>query len=192
MPIELLYIIPAVAIALFFLILMRSTQKQDNSTGHLRDNDLVREVNLFNRGYHTPPPSYGGSEKRLGEIEKTIELVTTALSNQQKVIENYKGKDENYVRQLNGLKTKLMELQHEYDILLSENYSLRARINNISSNRNIPEKPEPPKELPVPRRADTDTFEAERAQYMRLYDDTRTFKTSDFGDSSEINLSELK
>lgn len=191
MSIELLWIIPAVAVAIFFLILILSTQREREAEVGASDQDLIREVELFNRGYHAPRPTGNGAEKRLGEIEKTIELVSTALSNQQKVIENYAGKDEAYVAQLNGLKKKLLQLQHEYDILLSENYSLRARIASLTEKTGEPDNARNAESERRHPHEDTDTLEAERLHHMRLYDDTRTFRSSDLSDTSEINLSEL-
>lgn len=189
MSIELLWIIPVVAIAIFFLILILSSQRRREPEARAANQELEREVELFNRGYPVRRRSRNGSEKRLGEIEKTIELVTTALSNQQKIIENYKGKDEAYVGQLNGLKKKLQQMQHEYDILLSENYSLRARITSLTDRH---QQPDTDRHDDVPPRDDTETYEAERLQHKRLYEDTRTFRSSDLSDTSEINLSELR
>lgn len=197
MSIELLWIIPIVSAAFVIFIMVVNFQKRDeDSSEDPYFRDLRREVDEFNRGVSvdTKLPLVS-EENRLSKIESTIQLVSTALSNQQKMIENFQGKDDTLENELNDLKEKLKEIQREYDITISENYSLRARLNkvekgkdkilnsrsNTSSKSNISE--------------DTDTIEVSKVLNMKIYEEDRKLdpaKPSDLDDTSVINLSKYR
>lgn len=134
-------------------------------------------------------------ENRLGKIESTIQLVSTALSNQQKMIENFQGKDDILEDGLNDLKEKLKELQKEYDITISENYSLRARLNKAEkeSGKKINSRSGTSSRSDISE--DTDTIEVSKVLNMKIYEEDRKLdptKPSELDDTSEINLSELQ
>lgn len=187
MSIELLWIIPIVAAALLVLVLVLSLQKSENVIVDFDDRDLDREVFEFNTGQvGNPEAGTKKSETRLRKIEGTIQLVSEVLSNQQKIIEDHSGKDTNLGLELADIRNKLQELQEEYDITISENYSLRAKLRKIEFNHESLK--------------DT-TFMPEIKKHNRgnvlngdILDDTRSFdssKPSDLDDTSEINLSEI-
>ena len=123
------------------------------------------------------------------EIENTIRLVSTALSNQQKIIENFQGKDVALENEHNSLKQKLQELQKEYDITISENYSLRARLNKAGKEvtEPLPEEEE--------FSEDTDAIERSKVLNKKIFDDSHKIdrtKSSELDDTSEINLADIK
>lgn len=197
MSIELLWIIPIVSAAFVILIMVVNIQKRkEDTTGYAYIRDLKREVDEFNRGIpvDTKLPLIS-EENRLGKIESTIQLVSTALSNQQKMIENFQGKDDILEDGLNDLKEKLKELQKEYDITISENYSLRARLNKVEKERgkvkNSRSRTSSGSDIPE----DTDTIEVSKVLNMKIYEEDRKLdptKPSELDDTSEINLSELQ
>ena len=63
--------------------------------------------------------------------EKAISAVTDSLAEQQRAIEQFHKDNTNYNGEISGLKNKLRELYKEYDIILSENYSLRAKVKSL-------------------------------------------------------------
>ena len=197
MSIELLWIVPIVSAAFVIFILVVNIQKsKEDTTGSVYIRDLKREVDEFNRGIpvDTKLPLIS-EENRLSKIESTIQLVSTALSNQQKMIENFQGKDDILEDGLNDLKEKLKELQKEYDITISENYSLRARLNKVEKERgkvkNSRSSTSSGSDIPE----DTDTIEVSKVLNMKIYEEDRKLdptKPSELDDTSEINLSELQ
>ncbi len=190
MSIELLWIIPIVAAALLVLVVALSLQQKNEVTQASRDVlNMKREVEDYNRGIslekkvHSEP-----SDARLREIENTINKVSTLLSNQQKTIENFQGKDVTLENEFKDLKMKLQELQKEYDITISENYSMRARLKKLDQAKQeaVPESK---------MMDDTDTIERSKVLNMKIFEDTRMIdpdKPANLDDTSEINLSELK
>jgi len=190
MSIELLWIIPIVSAAfVLFTIVINLQKKNERETDAFDFRDLRREVDEYNSGvvFNIKEPA-ASAEKRLNKIESTIQLVSTALSNQQKMIENFQGKDDTLENELNGLKEKLKELQNEYDITISENYSLRARLNKVEKER------ERRRSSPVKGdiSQDTDAIEVSKVLNMKIYEEDRRLdpnKPSILDDTSEINLS---
>ena len=197
MSIELLWIIPIVSAAFVIFVLVVNIQKSnEDTTGNVYIRDLKREVDEFNRGIpvDTKQPMIS-EENRLSKIESTIQLVSTALSNQQKMIENFQGKDDRLEDGLNDLKEKLKELQNEYDITISENYSLRARLNKVEKERGKIRNGRPGKSSKSNISEDTDTIEVSKVLNMKIYEEDRKLdpsKPSELDDTSEINLSELQ
>lgn len=201
MSIELLWLIPVVALALFLPVLILSIQRSTNQTVNSQTRDLAREVEQFNNGLGQQPLTRTSNQNRGGEIEKTINLVTAALSSQQEIIAAYKGKDTSYEYELNELKEKLLHLQQEYDIVISENYSLRARIKKLrdESPERDPDDQQPSSVAGVytVQKGGEETDKPlmtrpVRIANMALYDDTRMFKASDLDDTSEIRFSDLR
>ena len=197
MSIELLWIIPIVSAAFVILIMVVNIQKRkEDTTGYAYIRDLKREVDEFNRGVpvDTKLPLIS-EENRLSKIESTIQLVSTALSNQQKMIENFQGKDDILEDGLNDLKEKLKELQKEYDITISENYSLRARLNKAEKERGKKINSRSGTSSRSDISEDTDTIEVSKVLNMKIYEEDRKLdptKPSELDDTSEINLSEYQ
>jgi hypothetical protein len=207
--IELLWLIPVVALALILPIIVRSFQKQreeEGEAGLTQTRELTDEVEKFNQGVHLTTKPAG---QRAGEIENIISLVSAALSNQQKIIETFKGKDDTVSGELNNLKSKLHELQQEYDIVTSENYSLRARIGKMLQDRGggpgaAMMGPDESKAAVAPFSASATSGqdagltkpasqESERYQdFAHQYGDTRTFRRTDLDDTSEISLGDFR
>ena len=100
MPIELLWLVPILAVAVFVFIQILFWQ-QKRATGGMET--LVRDYNA-GRAEGTPVTS---GDKRLMELEGSILLVSAALSNQQRLIEGYQGKDTHIESELNALKKRL-------------------------------------------------------------------------------------
>jgi hypothetical protein len=188
--IELLWIIPLIALVMALPLVYRAYQKREPDASRLHTKDLVEQVEMFNQGSHLASQPAG---KRSSEIESIITMVTAALSNQQKVIETFKGKDDTITGELNTLKSKLHELQQEYDIVISENYSLKARVNKIVRERQGgPASPEPEPPAPLPPPPVAAPKEPPRfVDFAKLYGDTRAFNTSDLDDTSEVNIVDL-
>ncbi len=139
------------------------------------------QVQQFNAGTPIDTAESHSGEQRLMEIEKTISLVTSALSSQQKTIETITGKDVGYSHQLSNLKQKLIELQREYDMVISENYSLRARVKKLSQNN--PDDQYASFQV-VPGNA------AKKANNKALYEDTRIMQASDLHSTDDYEISD--
>jgi chromosome segregation ATPase len=130
MPIELLYIIPIIAVV--FLIFIVSFVSQKKSANLEREKNLASEVRQFNDGKMIAQQTTPVTETRLNEFERTITSINKALSDQQQVIERFQQDNTGYTSEIDKLKRKLRELHKEYDIVVSENYSLRAKVNTFS------------------------------------------------------------
>lgn len=193
MSIELLWIIPIVSAAFAIFTIVINLQKRDeNETDTFDFRDLRQEVDEFNSGMVVDLKApVASAEKRLSKIESTIQLVSTALSNQQKVIENFQGKDDTLENELNNLKEKLIELQNEYDITISENYSLRAHLNKVEKERER-RRSSSGATAKGDMSQDTDAIEISKVLNMKIYEEDRKLdpsKPSELDDTSEINLS---
>jgi hypothetical protein len=190
MSIELLWLIPIIAVALIVPVIIYSTKNRPNQSQAGRHaQDLAREVEMYNE--NGLPKESGRAEKRLGEIEKTISRVSDVLSSQQKIIRDVVGKDASRETGLMELKQKLRELQNEYDIVISENYSLRSRVKKLiedrkSSGSSSGSAVSPGDEICGPG----DTDKEDRPVNMQLYDDTRTFKQSELDGEPDPENSE--
>ena len=174
MHIELLWIIPIVAFGFFiFLVAFLAQRRADNH------DELSKQVASYNNGSIDDRRSRKESDGRLGEIENAISLMTHSLSNQQKMIEQFQKENNSYNSEINELRKKLRELHKEYDIVLSENYSLRAKVKKLVNDSDQPAK----------ERIDED--KAGKVN-MKLYDDTRLLNVSTLEDTSEIDLSDSR
>lgn len=123
MSIELLWIIPIVAFSFsIFLIVYNISKKQDNPY-----KELSREVARFNYGMEQPVQLHITPEQRLDELEKAINSVNESIASQKQMMEKVK-ENTSANGEIENLKSKLAELQKEYDIVISENYSLRAKV----------------------------------------------------------------
>jgi hypothetical protein len=186
--IEFLWIVPVVAFAFFLFLIQFIAQKKES------ERDLSKEVAQFNRGTHAvaaPVASEQGSD-RLNQLERAISAVTDSLSAQQRTIEQFHRDNTGYNGEISELKNKLRELYKEYDIILSENYSLRAKVKKLQvRNEGEPDGNEPPVEMQPPPSPQQAAPSLTSKVDMKLYEDTRTLNLSVLDDTSEIDLSDL-
>ena len=178
MPIELLYIVPALALAVFIVILVFHFQKNPSGTENIQ------------RGDTRSMPVQKSTEARLGEFESTILSINTALTDQQRIIEQFQSGAGVGNVELESMRSKLRDLHKEYDIVISENYSLRAKVKSMQKKNDVAEKPvekvepvSPPVSYPAREHSEMN---------MNLYEDTRLYKTSTLDDTKEIDLAELR
>lgn len=192
MSIELLYLFPILALSiLIFAIVFRTQRKGEPEERGRPPDTLTREVKAFNDGVvGAPPKPREVPQTRLSEIEKTISLVSKTLSSQQKIIEEFQGSNAHYTDAVTNLKNRLKELQREYDIVLSENYSLRAKLKRLRSGRNGAH--EVRENFHVEKQESVSSSRADRRNEQSLFEDTRVLHdlTRD-GDTREINVEDL-
>ncbi|MBD3420992.1 MAG: hypothetical protein GF398_12805 [Chitinivibrionales bacterium] len=190
MSIELLYIIPLVALS--FLVLMISLIIQRKNTGDTGDSataNLEKSVRDFNEGKVAIVKHADG---RLEKIENTVNEVSETLSSQRTIIEGFQGTNTAYTREIDQLKNKLRELQSEYDIVLSENYSLRARLKKIAPR--APLTGPQIQSLQINESdpgALTQTSNHAVRPVEQYLGDTRLFDEINLNDTQEFNLSDL-
>jgi len=179
--IEFLWIIPVFAFGFFlFMIQMMAQKKEDR-------HDLSKEVARFNTGVpERAKQDLQQGADRLAQLEQAISVVTDSLSVQQRTIEQFHRDSSGQSGEINELKSRLRDLYKEYDIILSENYSLRARVKKLQDRSDIRASDQEPPLPPLP-----DSSSAAAKVDMRLYEDTRTLSSSLLDDTSEIDLSDL-
>ncbi len=178
MSIELLWIIPIVAFSFFFFLLIYNvTKNQDNPY-----KDLSREVARFNTGMHNPvQPLQITSEKRLDELEKAILSVNESIANQQRKMDQANLENSSHNSEIEELRKKLHELQKEYDIVASENYSLRAKVKYLLENN----------ASATEQKTDLTVFQTPPSQNskgkinLKLYEDTRLMSLSQLEDNKD-------
>ncbi len=174
MGIELLWLLPVVALGVFIFLVVYLLQKRPlDSNG----SDLSRQVKQFNSGAHhfssTPEKPVKELEKRLSELENSITYITQSISHQQKSIDRFVDNGHARSEDAAELKRNLAELHREYDVILSENYSLRSRLRKLLSEENDQKK------------------ESQGKKSLRLFEDTRFLNPSNFDDTAEIDISKM-
>jgi septal ring factor EnvC (AmiA/AmiB activator) len=179
--IELLWIIPSVSFAFFIALVIYIAQKKSLETS------LKQEVTNFNNGIANKTLKGNNPEHRLEELERAINLVTNSITNQQKIIDRFKQQNTDSNEEIGDLKDKLRELYKEYDIVLSENFSLRAKMKKMmvedsneddnSSNNAIISGNKENKSSRV---------------NLKLYEDTRVFNVTEFNSIENINDQDMK
>lgn len=178
MHIELLWIIPILSFVFFVSLVIYFAQKKSLQT------DLKKEVINFNSGITPRTSKLENPEHRLEELEKSITVVTHSITNQQKVIDRFKRENTDYNVEINELKDKLRELYKEYDIVLSENYSLRAKMKKMLEQKNPEEQNS--SELPVvPILSEEQELEINTKSgkvNLKLYEDTRLLNITSLQD----------
>jgi chromosome segregation ATPase len=146
--------------------------------------DLKKEVNNFNSGITHRTSRLENPEQRLEELEKSISVVTHSISSQQKVIDRFKRENTEYNVEINDLKDKLRELYKEYDIILSENYSLRAKMKKMMEQKNPDEQNA--SERPIaPILSEEQEFDINTKSSkvnLKLYEDTRLLNIANLDD----------
>jgi len=178
MSIELLWIIPIVAFSFFiFLLIYNVTKDQDSPY-----KDLSREVARFNTGMINPTQQLPiTSERRLEELEKAILTVNESIANQQKLMDQVNLENSSNNSEIEELRKKLRELQREYDIVTSENYSLRAKIKYLIENKASAED-ENKSEGTIQKTS----FQSNKSKInLKLYEDTRIMNLSQLENDEE-------
>jgi archaellum component FlaC len=191
MSIELLYIIPIIALVAFTFIISFFAQKK--SAEQQKDKKLANEVQQFNEGKLIT--AHRSTDERLDDFEKTVTSINKALFNQQKVIEKFQQENSSYNGEIDNLKKKLREMHKEYDIVVSENYSLRAKFKTLTK------KPDPEAQLGQNARFnEPEAFISMNTSQpkpgyevkMSLFDDTKILsQMSNLDDTKEIDISEF-
>jgi uncharacterized coiled-coil protein SlyX len=185
MYIQLLYILPLVALSILVLILVLNYQRRKERPE--ADSRLSKQVDEFNEGLRPEPPAQLRvlPESHLSEIEKTIGLVSQALSSQQRVIERFQGADTKLADEIDKMKLRLRELQKEYDIVLSENFSLRAKVRKLTERT----QPQPGAQ----KFKDTDELAPEKTSRADPLADTKKLakKNPIFDDTTELDIADL-
>jgi archaellum component FlaC len=190
MSIELLYIVPIIALVAFTFIISFFAQKK--STQQQQAKKLANEVQQFNEGKLIG--AQRSAEERLDDFEITITSINKALSNQQKVIEKFQQENSSYNGEIDNLKKKLREMHKEYDIVVSQNYSLRAKFNALSK------KPETEAAGQTTRHSEPEAYISMQTSQpkpgyemnMSLFDETKVMSVlSNLDDTREIDISEF-
>jgi hypothetical protein len=133
MHIELLWLIPVVAFAGFLFFIAYYAQRRAEIRS--REGDLSKEVALFNVGHdiHGHNEKQDNHNQRLRELEKAINMLAASIPTRQedRQPEQKETKAAGGTSEIDDLKEKLRTVFREYDIVLSENYSLRARVKQL-------------------------------------------------------------
>jgi chromosome segregation ATPase len=171
MPIEILYIFPIVSLAIFVFILIYYHQKKNIKLPQRIASDFAVYQKLFDDAKNLFNQNEIPKEK-LNKYESTLEQINKSLSKQHDILEKIQEENINYKYQIEKLKSKLSELQKEYDIVISENYSLRAKIKSMQ-NKDLQNLS--PENL-------SSHFKNQSKEHiemnMNLYEDTRLFNPS--------------
>jgi regulator of replication initiation timing len=183
MPIELLYIVPIVALALFVLFFVQKMMRDGAARPPAPPKKPLGDTKFLDAQKST--------EERLSEFEATISSINKALNDQQAVIGKYQTENSTYNEEIEKLRSKLRDLHKEYDIVISENYSLRAKVKSlqkksVDADREAYRSGDRPVEPAVPAAREHGEMN------MNLYEDTRLFKTSTLDDTREIDITELQ
>jgi septal ring factor EnvC (AmiA/AmiB activator) len=170
--IELLWIIPILSFLFFVSLVIYFAQKKS----------LQKEVIKFNSGINHQTSKLENPENRLEELEKSITVVTHSISNQQKIIDRFKRENTDYNVEINDLKDKLRELYKEYDIVLSENYSLRAKMKKIIEQKSIDGQTASEPLIPPLPHEESDVNAKNGKVNLKLYEDTRLLNIASLED----------
>jgi septal ring factor EnvC (AmiA/AmiB activator) len=191
MQIELLWIIPIVSFSFFIFILIFFAQKKSE-----RVSELSKEVHRFNNGIIAKNPvQEERPEKHLGELEKSILFLTDSITNQQKIIEGFQQKNNANQNEVNELRVKLRELYKEYDIIVSENYTLRAKMKKLQGQK-LSESETGDSVTEITQLDELQSLSNNQNSIakstLRLYEDTRLLNMNSLEDTSEIDLAQAR
>jgi len=177
MPIEVLYIVPILALAFLAYRLVLAAQKRSETVG------VPGGV-----PHGTMPRS---TEDRLNEYERTIAQINSTLAAQQKTIERSREQNSTSSSEIEKLTASLRELHKEYDIVISENYSLRAKVKSLQKRIDDPAPPQESAGVSAEREPGPAMTRENIEMNMSLYDDTKVFQSSSLlDDTNEINTAE--
>jgi hypothetical protein len=175
MHIELLWVIPIISFAVFLFIVTYNAQK--SAERRSKTGALFREVALFNSGQELPGVARAERNlDRLQDLEKAINLVTEVLarqgrSAQEPPVDPAGNSPVPGSGEVNELKEKLRSVFKEYDIIISENYTLRAKVKQLS--KLIKEQESPVAASDPPQDRLQSGTPASPKSTAHLYDDTR-------------------
>jgi uncharacterized coiled-coil protein SlyX len=177
MPIEVLYIVPILALAFLAYRIILAAQKRS---------ETIRVPSSAPNG--TLPRS---TEDRLNEYERTIAQINATLAAQQKTIERSREQNSTSSGEIEKLTSSLRELHKEYDIVISENYSLRAKVKSLQKRIDDPAPAHESAGMSAEGEPGLAMTRENIEMNMSLYDDTKVFKTSSLlDDTNEINTAE--
>jgi hypothetical protein len=175
MYIELLWLVPILAIALFLLFMTLYLQRRSGNPG--RTNDLHREVDLFNAGQSQQKlVTAKSADERLHEMEKMINFVAEAVAGERRPFQNERRENATSANEAGELREKLRSVFKEYDIILSENFTLRAKVKQLAGR--IQELENAGSGTPLVNSVLTNPDTAPKPA-MRLYEDTRLISDLD-------------
>jgi regulator of replication initiation timing len=171
---------------------------QKRSATFEKNKGLAAEVRQFNDGKFIPADQ--SAQVRLDQFENTITSINKALSNQQKVIEKFHEENNTYNQEINKLKNQLRELHKDYDIVVSENFSLRAKFKSLAKKLG----PEAELTFSLPQTMHFNKREPEafisshtsqpKPGYeisMSVFDETKVVSSNNLDDTHEIDVFEL-
>jgi len=198
MHIELLWLIPIIAFTVFVFFIALYIQRRVDSRANR--GDLSREVDLFNAGHGQQKlVTAKSADDRLQEMEKMINFVAEAVAGQRRPFreeqkESVAGAAAS-MGEARELREKLCSVFREYDIILSENYTLRAKIKQLMKRGQEQEtaaagtESDGVGETPVFDSILTGSAASPKKPPMHLYDDTRFFNIAnlDNDDLSETD-----
>ncbi|MGA2507828.1 MAG: hypothetical protein ABSF80_10165 [Chitinispirillaceae bacterium] len=194
MNIELLWLVPIVAFMVFVLFIVLYFQRKTEY--RIKGANLSREVDLFNAGHGQQKlVTAKFDDDRLHEMEKIINFVAEAVANQHKPFHEIKRESNDSTAASAGetreLKEKLRTVFREYDIILSENYTLRAKIKQITrqlQEREGLDSPITGSALPAFDSILTGNKTASKPS-LKLYDDTRLINLANM-DNDDLSESD--
>jgi septal ring factor EnvC (AmiA/AmiB activator) len=194
MPIELLYIIPILALAaLVFLLVLNAQKRTETANIPLAGSDVSVPTGK-QPGDTKFLAARRSTEERLNEYEQTIAQINRSLSNQQQVIERFQEENSSSSNEIQKLNAKLRELHKEYDIVISENYSLRAKVKSLQ--KKVEAGVAPSNMVDAEASGVTAQNSAAGREHvemnMNLYEDTRLFKSSTLDDTSEFDAADTE
>jgi hypothetical protein len=190
MSIELLYLIPIIAVVFFAFSVSFFSQKK--SMEPKSSKKLASEVQKFNDGQFIPAYK---SDNRINEFDIAVDSVNKALEGQQKIIEKFAEGNSAYNFEIDILKKQIVDLHREYDIAMSENYALRAKMRKLEKTPDhviaaptvdsIVNKPE--------TFISSNTIQPKYgfAVNMSLFDDTKVYKVNSLDETREFDISDL-
>lgn len=184
MPIELLYIVPILALAVLAFRLVFLAQKRAEAS-------VASGASDARQSDSGAPPAQRSTEDRLNEYERTIAQINKALSSQQEIIQKSREENSSSTRDIEKLNAKLRELHKEYDIVISENYSLRAKVKSME-NRVHNEQGRLGDSMEQTASPRADAARESMEMNMSLYEDTKVFKASSLlDDTNELDVDDV-
>jgi septal ring factor EnvC (AmiA/AmiB activator) len=197
MPIELLWIVPAIAVSVGFFIVLLTVQKEraNKTNPSSRPGLYIPASNIGRTPLPTPPSgaSEPATQRRIEQIEGKLGSLNEVLQQQQKRIEMVQRENNVYTEQVKELRGKLRSLTREYDIIMSENYSLRAKLKKFkreSTQQDNARALLSKTEIESREVYSTNDMQSQQVN-LRLYGDTRKMNLTDFHDTGAIDLAEL-
>lgn len=197
MPIELLWIVPAIAVSVGVFIVLLTIQKERSNKNHSTSRPALYIPATSGGRTESLLSTSGGSEpatqRRIDQIEGKLGSLNAVLQQQQNRIEMVQRENNVYTEQVKELRGKLRTLTREYDIVMSENYSLRAKLKKFKRESTQQEN-----SRALLSKADAEAREVystndthSQQVNLRLYGDTRKMNLTDFHDTGAIDLAEL-